>query len=408
MRILVFGINYSPELTGIGKYTGEMCAWLAARGHEVSVVTALPYYPEWEVHAAYKGRRWMKEQVDGVTVYRVPLYVPKTIRARNRILHEFSFELGVFPSWFRLLFQKRFELVINVSPPFHLGFYALIYAKVKRAKLITHIQDLQVDAAHDLGMIESKKLTWLMFGMERYILKKSHLVSSISLGMLRKIYAKGIAPEKCLLFPNWVDGENVKPLPREQSLRKDWHIPVTDKVVLYSGNLGKKQGLELIISCAVQFREDRHLHFVIVGSGGMKQQLMEMAKVENLSNVHFYPLLPYERISALLATADVHLVLQKKSASDLVMPSKLTAILAAGGLALVNAVPGTTLYEVMDKYQLGLVVEPESVAALAGGIEKALYMDRSVMQTAARAYALKYLDKEQILLDFEGRLQGLL
>ncbi|WP_028295674.1 WcaI family glycosyltransferase [Olivibacter sitiensis] len=408
MRILIFGINYAPELTGIGKYTGEMGAWLAAQGHEVSVVTALPYYPEWEVHPAYKGKRWMREELDGATVYRVPLYVPKVVRARNRMIHEFSFELAIFPVWFRLLLKQKFDVVINVTPPFHLGFYALMYAKLKGAKLITHIQDLQVDAAHELGMIRSKKLIGFMFAFERYLLKKSDLVSSISLGMLKKIYAKGIKPEKCLLFPNWVDGKNVQPLPVQDSLRKDWGIPLSDQVVLYSGNLGKKQGLELILSCAAHFRDNKHLHFVIVGSGGMKEELMARAKCEQLGNVHFYALQPYDKLSALLATADIHLVLQKKSASDLVMPSKLTAILAAGGFALVNAVPGTTLYQVMDKYQLGILVEPESVAALNAGIEQALAMDRSTMQEAARRYALKYLDKEQILHDFEERLKEIL
>ena len=118
----------------------------------------------------------------------------------------------------------------------------------------------------------------------------------------------------------------------------------------------------------------------------------------------FHPLQPYDKLSALLATADIHLVLQKKSASDLVLPSKLTSILAAGGCALVSAVPGTTLYDVIADNQMGLLIEPESVIALVEGIYSALQTDLSVYRRNARRYAQQYLSKEPILQQFEAEL----
>src|SRR5690606_22871706 len=134
---------------------------------------------------------------------------------------------------------------MSVTPPFHLGFYALLYAKLRGAKLITHIQDLQVDAAKELGMIRNRLLLKLMFKIEKFLLNSSDAVSSISLGMKKKILAKGIPESKYIMFPNWVDEQAIKPLPPEQSLRTEWGIPLDDKVVLYSGNLGEKQGLEI-------------------------------------------------------------------------------------------------------------------------------------------------------------------
>jgi colanic acid biosynthesis glycosyl transferase WcaI len=107
MRILIFGINYAPELTGIGKYTGEMAAWLAKKGNQVSVVTALPYYPEWNIHPEYKGKWWTKEFLNNVTLYRCPLYVPKQVTPVERIIHEFSFLLAILPVWIGILFQKN-------------------------------------------------------------------------------------------------------------------------------------------------------------------------------------------------------------------------------------------------------------------------------------------------------------
>ena len=407
MRILIFGINYSPELTGIGKYTGEMGGWLAKQEHDVHVVTAMPYYPEWDVHQAYKGKMWFTELVEGVKVHRVPLYVPKEVSSSKRIIHEFSFVMGVLPYWFKFLFSKKFDVIFCAAPPFHLGMLPLMLSKLRGIPMVSHIQDLQVDAAKELGMIKNKTFLNIMFGLERFILKKSTKVSTISLGMEQKIAAKGIPASQQIMFPNWVDESAIKPLPKEQSLRAEFGIGMEDKVVLYSGNLGEKQGLESIIETAKLYKERKDVYFIIVGSGGAKEKLQQMAVEANLDRVQFYPLQPYEKLSALLATADVHLVLQKKSAADLVMPSKLTGILSAGGCSIVTAEPGTSLYTVMHKYDMGLLCEPEDNVALSETIGKAINSDLTPYRVNARKYAEQFLSKENILRQFETDLKGM-
>jgi colanic acid biosynthesis glycosyl transferase WcaI len=404
MRILIFGINYSPELTGIGKYTGEMGSWFAQRGHDVHVVTAVPYYPEWEVHEKYKGKKWFTEDIDGANVHRVPLYVPREVNSKKRIIHEFSFVLGVLPYWFKFLFSKKFDAVFCAAPPFHLGFLPLILSKLRGMPMVSHVQDLQVDAAKELGMINNKTFLNIMFGLERFILKNSTRVSTISLGMEQKIAAKGIVEKQRIMFPNWVDEKSIKPLPKEASLRTEFGIGMDDKVILYSGNLGEKQGLESIIETAITYKDRKDVYFIIVGSGGAKEKLMQMAAEAGLTQVKFYPLQPYDKLSALLATADVHLVLQKKSAADLVMPSKLTGILSAGGCSIVTAEPGTSLYMVIDQHQMGILCEPENATSLAGAIDTAINSDLTVYRTNARSYAEKYLSKEAILEQFEADL----
>jgi colanic acid biosynthesis glycosyl transferase WcaI len=403
-RILICGINYAPELTGIGKYTGELASWLARQGHEVQVVTAHPYYPDWEIHQSHKGKLWTKEMIEGVKVYRCPLYVPKVLTSFKRILHEFSFLLAMLPIWLRMLFQKKFDVVLCISPPFHIGILPLIYAKIRGVRFINHIQDLQVDAAKDLGMIKNRYFLNLMFAMEKAIFERGTQVSTISEGMQRKIWEKGIDNTKVILFPNWVDSGIVHPMSRELSLRKEFGINFDDKVILYSGNLGEKQGLEIIIDAARFFAERKDIHFIISGSGGGRDRLMKLAKDAGLANVKFYPLQPYEHLSALLAVADIHLVLQKKSASDLVMPSKLTGILAAAGCVIVSALPGTTLYDIISVHKMGILIEPECVTALVEGIESALQEDLEVMRLNAREYAQKYLMKNTIISDFERNL----
>jgi colanic acid biosynthesis glycosyl transferase WcaI len=404
MRILVFGINYSPELTGIGKYTGEMCSWLAKEGHDVHVITAMPYYPEWKRHSDYRGKIWHKEFIDGVTIHRCPIYIPTNVSSSNRMIHEFSLQLSILPVWSRLLFRKKFDVVVSITPPFHLGLLPLLYKSLRGASLITHVQDLQVDAAKELGMINNGTLLKVMFNLEKFILQKSSIVSTISLGMRRKIEAKGVDGKRLLLFPNWVDDNVIKPLSKEQSLRKEFNLPEDAKVVLYSGNLGEKQGLEIIIDVAKQLSHRKDIRFLIVGAGGGRERLVQLANNAHLLNVDFHPLQPYEKLSALLATADVHLVLQKKSASDLVMPSKLTGILSAGGCAIVSAVHGTSLYEVISDNELGILIDPESVDSLKNGIEKALCEDLQVYKTNARQFSKKYLNKDSILRQFNNEL----
>lgn len=408
MRIVIFGINYAPELTGIGKYTGEMAAWLAKQGHDMTAVTGLPYYPEWEIHDGYKKKWWVRERVENVNIYRCPLYVPKNVTSIKRIIHEFSFLLGMLPVWLKFLFGKKHDLVICVSPPFHLSLMPLLYAKIRGVKFITHIQDLQVDAAKDLGMIKNERALDIMFKLEKKIFELSSAVSTISPGMKNKITAKGIDAGKVVLFPNWVDENMVYPMLKSQSLRNEFGIEQDAKVILYSGNLGEKQGLDVIVDVAKSFRTQKNVVFVIVGSGGGKEKLINLVNESGLTNIKFFPLQPYEKMSALLATADLHLVLQKQSASDLVMPSKLTAILAAGGCPIVTATPGTTLYDVISKHKIGILIEPESPRALREAIETALNSDLTEICKNARRYAEQYLSKETLLSFIEASLNDII
>lgn len=407
MRILIYGINFSPELTGIGKYTGEMASWLAARGHDVTMVCAMPYYPEWNVHESYKSKFWHKENIAGVRVYRCPLYVPSTASPVKRIIHEFSFVASAFPILLLNLFQRKYDVVLSIFPPFHLGILPLLYAKIRRSKVVTHIQDLQVDAARDLGMINNQPLLRIMFGLEKIFLNSSARISTISDGMQTRIEKKGIPGEKMISFPNWVDTAFIRPLAKSQSLRATFGYAESDRLIMYSGNLGEKQGLETLIDVANEFKGDKSIQFLIVGNGGGKKKLQQLTIDAGLENVRFFPLQAYELLSELLATADIHLVLQRKSASDLVMPSKLVSLLSAGGAAIVTAVRGSSLYNLVLNFKTGIVIDPENAELLVLSIKKALNSDLTIYRQNSRAYAEKHLGKEPIMLEWEKQLQRL-
>jgi len=167
--------------------------------------------------------------------------------------------------------------------------------------------------------------------------------------------------------------------------------------VLYSGSVGEKQGLEVILEIAAELKLQPRIKFVICGSGPYKAKLEDWARKENLTNVHFLPLQTNKIFNQFLNMADVHLVLQKADASDLVMPSKLTNILSAGALSIVTANPGTTLFEVINEFRMGIVIPPEDKAALKEAIVQACTLDFTTERKNARTYAKTFLDKENVL-----------
>ncbi|HBQ8522883.1 TPA: WcaI family glycosyltransferase, partial [Klebsiella pneumoniae] len=251
MKILIYGINFSPELTGIGKYTGEMADWFAEQGHDVRVITAPPYYPEWQVHAGFRNGWFSTEQHKNMRVYRCPLYVPAKVSTLKRLLHLASFS---FSSFFPLLAQIGWkpDLIICVAPSLFCAPGALLFSKLTGCQSVLHIQDFEVDAMLGLGMAKTGIAARLAAAFERWCLRSFRYVSTISHSMLARAETKGVKPENLLLFPNWSEVERfteVDPAVVRQ-LSQKFEIPPDHKVVLYSGNIGEKQGLEIVIEAA--------------------------------------------------------------------------------------------------------------------------------------------------------------
>lgn len=400
MKILIHGINYSPDLTGIGKYTGEMGAWLVKHAHEVDVITAMPYYPQWKRNPAYKGKLWFTETIAGAKVKRCPLYIPEHVNGKRRMIHEFSFFLSSAVYWILTLF-KSYDIIFTPYPPLIIGFWPWVYKLFHpKAKWIFHIQDLQVDAARELGLIENKKLLAVLSKIELFWLRKADFVSSISDGMKERILSKGVPEEKFIMLPNWAETDVIKPVTKHESMRNSLGIDLSKKVVLYSGNLGEKQGVDLIVDVASNFSNNDNILFVIAGDGASKERLQLYAAERKLKNILFMCLQPYNKLAAFLAIADVHLVLQKKSAADLVLPSKFMSILSAGGVAIVTAEPGTTLYKMIDANKLAYICEPENEAAFSALLHKVIYEDTTHVSSLARSYAEANLSIDSILERF--------
>ena len=409
-RILLLSGNYFPEPTGIGKYNGEMMDWLSTQNYHCGVVTSYPYYPHWKIQPPYTGKSfWYTSEYKrfltspSINIYRCPQYIPAKPTGAKRILSDLSYFMSAFFQVTGLLFQKKYDYVLVVAPPFQVGLLGLLYSKIKKAKFIYHIQDLQIDAAVDLGLIKSKPLVRMIFSVERYILKKADFVSSISDGMIRKIKEKFDRP--VILFPNWADTKSFSPIDDKTLIAKKFGYEPDDQVILYSGAIGEKQGLINMLESAKSLSGSPKLKFVICGSGPYKEALVESAKSMNISNnVQFLPLQSIAKFNELLNLASVHLVLQKKSDNELFMPSKLTTILSVGGLVIVTATEKTNLFRLISENNMGFAIEPENELLLTQAIEKATKGDHGLTKKNALQYADNYLKKDKVLTDYFSKI----
>jgi colanic acid biosynthesis glycosyl transferase WcaI len=402
VRILIHGINFHPETAGVGKYTGEMAHWLAAAGHEVRVVTAPPSFPQWRVTAGYCSWRYdwqqLPSQPEKLKICRCPTWVPKNPDGLKRLLHLASFALSSLPV---MLWQVlwRPDLVLLIEPTFCCAPQGLLTARLAGATAWLHVQDFEVDAAFELGDITSTRGRILAHALERWLLRKFDRVSAISGQMVSRLLLKGVDQSRCVHFPNWVDTGAIFPLPNPSSFRQELGIAENVIVALYSGSMGKKQGLDLLVDTARQLLHRSDLRFVFCGDGSYRQVFVEKAK--GLSNVTILPFQPSERLNDLLNLADIHLLPQRAGAADLVMPSKLTGMLASGRPVLATATPGTELASAVLGH--GIVVPPGDLDAFVSALlELAANSDlRLTLGQEARTYAVSHLNRDQILHRFE-------
>jgi len=408
VRLLIHGMNYAPELLGIGRYTGELGTYLAARAHQVTVLTAAPYYPQWRVQEDYRPQRWRREWLDGVEVLRAPQYVPGRVSGLGRLLQECSFDASCLYWWSTCLLERPWDAMVAVCPPMTSGLVPGLLARRLGIPLVIHVQDLQLDAARELGILRQPLLLEVLTWLELRLLRQARKVTTISRSMAARLAAKGVAASRLQVLPNWADLDKVRPGPRLNALRRELGL-TSETVVLYAGNLGEKQGLEVILEAAALTRSKPSIRYLIAGEGAARERIKLRAQDLGLDNVTFLPLQLNSRLPLLLAAADLHLVVQRREAADLVMPSKLTNIMAAGRPFIATAARATELGRVTTESRAGLLVPPEDGRALAQAV-LALAQDpgaRKEMGIRARRYAEAFWDRERILGQWEELLKGL-
>ena len=402
MKVLIVGLNYAPEPIGIGPYTAGLAEYLAGCGHRVEVIAGRPYYPQWRAFPGYRGFAWRRTKTNGIGVTRCWHYVPRVPGGIKRVLHHFSFLLTALPAAVWRASTERPDAVLCIAPSIMSAYPARLAAALSGAQLWLHLQDFEVDAAFATGMIKGPRLAVMLLAAERAVLRSAAVVSTIGPQMVAQLIEKGVAPERTYELRNWANA--VASEGAESGYRKQWSLG-SRQVVLYSGNLGAKQGAGLIVEAAQRLASREDLAFVICGEGPELAKLMMQAS--GLANLQFHPLQPHARLMELLELAAIHLLPQVDTAADLVLPSKLTNMLLSGRPVIATALPGTGLYEEVEG--CGLAIPPGNADGLAAAIVR-LAGDpvlAASLGTAARARAAQRWSGEAVLGSFERRLAAL-
>ena len=404
MRILICSMHFWPEPTGIGKYSGEMAFWLASRGHDVRVICSPPWYPHWKVQGDYRSGRFQTEVVAGVTICRCPIWVPQHVSGLTRILCLGSYAISSAVMTIGAI-RWRPDVIFSVEPPYFCLPAALAAAKFSGARTWLHIQDFEVDAALQLGLFRIPGTAAFLRWSESFLIRCFHRTSTISGRMLDLLKSRSAKADECVLFPNWVDLKAIFPLDQPSDFRVALGLGQDQKVALYAGNMGEKQGLEIILDAARVLSVRSDVVIVLCGHGAAADRIRSQGK--ELANIRWLPVQPVELLNCLLNLADIHLLPQRADAADLVMPSKLTGILASGRPVVATAGAGTQVHDVASR--CGFTVEPGDVGGFVSAVEKLVDNPdlRRRLGEQGRAIACSELNAESILAQFEVDLNSL-
>lgn len=375
-RILVLCPHFSPDVAPTGEVMTSIVGALADRGHELTVVTALPWYRNHRVEDGWGGRPWRQQRTSWGRIIRLhPFPTDKTnIPARAVAFGGFTGMAGIFA----LFTRPRPDVVLVMSPPLPLGLAGWLTGLFRRVPFVFNIQDVFPDVAVEVGAITNRHVIRAAEIVERFLYRRARAVTVLSEDLRDNVAGKlgRHRPERVRVIPNFVDTERIRPLPRENSYRDQYALG-DRTVVLYAGNVGYSQSIDLVLAAARRFADRDDLVFVVNGGGSALDDLKNQA--HGLENVRFIEMQPRDRLSEVLAAGDIHVIPLKRGLARSSVPSKLYSILAAGRPVLASVDPGTEVATTVERAQAGLCVAPEDPEAFCDALAE-LLEDRARLQ----------------------------
>ena len=404
MRVVVWGINYAPEITGIAPHNVALCEFLHAKGEEVEMVTTFAYYPAWRKAAQDRHVLFRTDRINGVAVQRCWHFVPARVSAWKRIVHEASF---IATSTLRVLALERADVYVVVSPPLLLGVAAWFVTKLKGAPFVFHVQDLQPDAAVGLGMLRAGWFTRALYWLEAFAYERATRVAGISEEIVDAFRRKGVPEQKLILFPNGV----VVPdeIPSRGNFRARNGFRTDAFLAIYAGNLGVKQGLDILLDAAEQLRNEANIRIVLCGDGAERTALEKSVQDRHLGNVTMLPLHFGRDYQELLVDADVSLITQQSGSGNAFFPSKLLVTLAHRSPVVTVADDESALAKAVQDGRFGVNVGPGDAARLAQTFRQLAQDRQSLRQWGenGRVYVERF-EQGRLLGNFVDKLRGLI
>jgi colanic acid biosynthesis glycosyl transferase WcaI len=357
VNILVLCPHFAPDVAPTGEVMTSITLELAGRGHRIHVVTALPWYEHHALEPGWDGQLLRTQRTSWGQISRVhPFPTDKrNIPARALAFGGFT-ALGTAVA---AASRQRPDVVLAMSPPLSLGPAGWMTGRLRRAPLVFNIQDVFPDVAIELGLLKGRQVIAAARWLERQAYRRADAVTVLSDELAENVRGKlgtEADPTKVRVIPNFVDTGWIRPAPAENSYRRQYGL-VGKRVVMYAGNVGLSQALDLMLHAARDLVDDPSVAFVINGAGVARPELERRA--ERLGNVRFVDMQPKARLPEVLAAADVHVVPLKRGLAWSSVPSKLYAILAAGRPVVASVDAGTEVARTVERAGAGLAVPPE-------------------------------------------------
>ncbi len=364
MKLLILTQYFPPEVGAPQNRLYELALRLKSKGIDISVLTAMPNYPQMIVHKEYKGKCYCKEDMNGLKVHRSWIYVSKSKSIIPRLLNYFSF---VFSSlWFGLFKIRKQDVLLVESPPLFLGITAYLLSRAKGAKMIFNVSDLWPESAEKLDIISNKTLLSMATKLEEFCYRKSSLITGQTQGIVRNIQSR---------FPNkrvyWLkNGVDIKfyDVNKTQSESNAWRkangYSDEDFILFYGGIIGHAQGLDIILNAAKILEDKPRIKFVMLGSGPEKERLLALKEELKLNNLEFYDAVPKSKMQEIIMDMNATIVpLKKLDLFKGAIPSKIFENLALKKPVLLG-LEGEAKELFIDEGNCGLSFEPENTEDL--------------------------------------------
>jgi glycosyltransferase involved in cell wall biosynthesis len=386
MRIILLTQYFPPEVGAPQNRLFAMAKGLQDKGAKLTVLTAMPNYPDMRIQADYRGRWSMREEMDGLDVRRVWLFVSKGRGLLARLLNYFSFvSTALLYGLFKL---RKADVLLVESPPLFLGITAMWLAKAKGAKLVFNVSDLWPESAVQLGLVKNRMAIGLSERLEMRCYRRAALITGQTMGIVDNIRAR--CPNKIVLWiPNGVDLELMESIGALGDVRARHGIPSDAFVLAYTGIIGHAQGLEVVLHAAERLHDRPEVLFLLVGDGPERAGLIAMALQKGLSNVRFIDPMPRRDVLALVAACDgVVVPLRRNKLFQGAIPSKIFEALALGKPLLLG-VEGEAKRLFIDDGRAGLAFTPEDPAALEQAVRR--YLDDAALRAEHGANGARYV-----------------
>ncbi len=406
MKILLLSRYFPPEIGTAANLFYELAKGLAGRGHRVNVVTGFPWYNLKTIPERYRGRLFMREDMDGVNVTRLafPVFGSKKVKlAAGHMTAPLTSFIGG-------LLSEKPDAVFIYSPPLTMGIAGWLLNLFRGVPFIMGVQDLHPQCYIDQGVLKNRLVIRLLEGMERFCYRRSSMITVHSEGNRRHIVnVKGIDGDKVKVLPNWIDTDEMRPLPRDNEFSRR-HGLNGKFVVGYAGTLGMSQGLMSVIEAARILRDREDIEFFIVGDGIEKERLRGRVREYGLENVRFLEMQPKSVYPYVVASSDVGLVTLNRRVRTPVVPSKILSLMAAARPVLASMPLDGDAPKLISEAGCGICIGPEEPELLA---EKIVFFSDNPgicadFSRRGREFVVREMSLRRAVGELEGHITNML